>query len=57
VVVGAEDQLTPLKYSALLRDRIPGEGFLVVPGAGHMVTLEAPEAVVREAVSLLAGTS
>jgi pimeloyl-ACP methyl ester carboxylesterase len=57
VVVGAEDKLTPLKYSTLLRDRLPGEGFLVVPGAGHMVTWEAPEAVTKEGASLVAGTS
>jgi pimeloyl-ACP methyl ester carboxylesterase len=57
VVVGAEDQLTPRKYSAFLRERLPGEGFLVVPGAGHMVTLEAPEAVTKEGASLVGVTS
>jgi pimeloyl-ACP methyl ester carboxylesterase len=57
VVVGEEDRLTPSKYSKLLRDKLPGEGLLVVPGAGHMVTWEAPEAVAKEAASLLAGTS
>jgi pimeloyl-ACP methyl ester carboxylesterase len=57
VVVGEEDRLTPPKYSTLLRDKLPGAGFLVVPGAGHMVTWEAPEAVAKEAASLLAGVS
>jgi pimeloyl-ACP methyl ester carboxylesterase len=57
VVVGEEDRLTPPRYSTLLRDRLPREGFLVVPGAGHMVAWEAPEAVAKEAWSLLAGIS
>jgi pimeloyl-ACP methyl ester carboxylesterase len=55
VVVGAEDRLTPTKYSELLRDRLSGEGLLIVPGSGHMVTWEAPEAVTREGASLMAG--
>jgi pimeloyl-ACP methyl ester carboxylesterase len=57
IVVGAEDRLTPPKYSAFLRERLPGDGLLVVPGAGHMVTWEAPDAVTREAALLLAGIS
>jgi pimeloyl-ACP methyl ester carboxylesterase len=57
IVVGAEDRLTPPKHSAFLRERLPGEGFLVVPGAGHMVTWEASDSVTREAVLLLAGIS
>jgi pimeloyl-ACP methyl ester carboxylesterase len=55
LVVGAEDRLTPPKYAAFLRERLPGEGLLVVPGAGHMVTWEAPGAVAREGALLLAG--
>jgi pimeloyl-ACP methyl ester carboxylesterase len=55
IVVGAEDRLTPPKYAAFLRERLPGDGLLVVPGAGHMVTWEAPAAVTREAAALLAG--
>ena len=42
VVVGSEDRLTPPKYAALLRARLPGDRMLVVPGAGHMVACEAP---------------
>ncbi len=41
VVVGREDVLTPPKYAAFLRERLPGTGLLEVPGAGHMVALEA----------------
>jgi 3-oxoadipate enol-lactonase len=45
VVCGAEDRLTPPKYAELLRERIPGARLELVPGAGHMVQLEAPARV------------
>ena len=57
IVVGAEDRLTPPKYAAFLRANLPGDGLLVVPGAGHMVTWESPDAVTGEAAFLLAGIS
>jgi len=57
IVVGAEDRLTPPKYAAFLRANLPGDGLLVVPGVGHMVTWEAPDAVTGEAALLLAGIS
>ena len=57
IVVGAEDRLTPPRYAAFLRERLPGDGLLTVPGAGHMVTWEAPGPVTEEAALLLAGTS
>ncbi len=47
VVCGDQDRLTPPKYSQFLRDRIAGARLEAVPGAGHMVMLEAPEAVAR----------
>jgi pimeloyl-ACP methyl ester carboxylesterase len=55
LVVGEEDRLTPPKYAAFLRAGLPGEGLLTVPGAGHMVTWEAPGAVTSEGALLLAG--
>ena len=45
VVCGTEDRLTPRKYAEYLGDRIAGARLEVVPGAGHMVMLEAPERV------------
>ncbi|HUF38576.1 MAG TPA: alpha/beta hydrolase [Anaerolineales bacterium] len=42
VICGAEDRLTPLRYSQLLASRIEGAELRVIPGAGHMVTLEKP---------------
>jgi pimeloyl-ACP methyl ester carboxylesterase len=53
VVVGTDDRLTPPKYATFLRERLPGEGMLVVPGAGHMVALEAPGEVTRAAADWL----
>ncbi len=53
VVVGSEDRFTPPRYSAFLRERLPGKGMLVVPGAGHMVASEAPGEVTAAAATFL----
>lgn len=45
VVCGTADQLTPPRYSSFLRDCLHGSRLVLVPGAGHLVMLEAPEAV------------
>jgi pimeloyl-ACP methyl ester carboxylesterase len=42
-ICGAEDQLTPPKYSALFANRIVGARVVVVEGAGHYVQLERPD--------------
>ncbi len=54
VLCGTEDRLTPPKYSEYLRDRIAGARLELVPGAGHLVTLEAPGAVARAVEAFLA---
>ncbi|MFD9890756.1 alpha/beta fold hydrolase [Amycolatopsis sp. NPDC059027] len=43
VVVGEQDEFTPLADARLLHDRIPGARLLVVPGAAHMPNLERPD--------------
>ncbi|MFE0020247.1 alpha/beta fold hydrolase [Amycolatopsis sp. NPDC059021] len=43
VVVGEQDEFTPLADARLLHDRIPGSRLLVVPGAAHMPNLERPD--------------
>jgi pimeloyl-ACP methyl ester carboxylesterase len=53
VVVGEEDRLTPPKYAAFLRERLPGDGLLLVRGAGHMVPTEAPADVATAAAAFL----
>ena len=45
MLVGEHDEETPLSYAEALADGIPGAALQVVPGAGHISNLEAPEAV------------
>jgi pimeloyl-ACP methyl ester carboxylesterase len=55
VVCGTKDRMTPIKYSIYLRDRIAGASLQLVEGAGHMVMVERPQAVVRALSDFLAG--
>lgn len=43
ILCGAEDQLTPPKYSEYLHGQIENSRLAVIPQAGHMVMLEQPE--------------
>jgi pimeloyl-ACP methyl ester carboxylesterase len=45
VLCGAQDQLTPPRYSEFLAEKIPGAKLVHIPQAGHMVMLERPQAV------------
>jgi len=45
LVHGGADQRAPLKVAKELHAQIPGSKLVVIPGSGHMVTLEAPERV------------
>ncbi len=45
VLVGAHDRLCPVARHEAMRDLVPGARLVVVEGAGHLTTLEAPEAV------------
>lgn len=45
ILCGREDHLTPVKYSEFLNKKMAGSRLEVVEGAGHMVMLEAPQAV------------
>ena len=45
ILCGAEDRMTPPKYSAFLKARIPGASLEVLPDAGHMLMLEQPDEV------------
>jgi len=51
VICGADDQLTPPKYSRFLGEKIAGARVVVVPRAGHYVQAEKPRettAAIRE---------
>jgi 3-oxoadipate enol-lactonase len=45
VLVGERDEETPLSYAEALADGIPGARLQIIPAAGHISNLEAPEAV------------
>jgi len=45
VLVGEHDEETPLSYAQALADGIPHARLQIIPGAGHISNLEAPEAV------------
>ncbi|MFM7206921.1 MAG: alpha/beta fold hydrolase [Planctomycetaceae bacterium] len=54
LVVGAEDQLTPPACLSLAEMLMPNAKLLIVPGAGHLVPLEAPEIFNRALLEFLA---
>jgi pimeloyl-ACP methyl ester carboxylesterase len=45
VLCGAEDRMTPLKYSRYLAENIAGAKLEIFDGAGHMLMLEKPDEV------------
>ena len=46
VLVGNRDRLTPPRLARELVSSIPGARLVVLPGAGHMLPLEAPDEIV-----------
>ena len=52
IVCGSQDRLAPSRYAVYLRDHIAGASLHLVEGAGHMVMIEQPAAVVRALVAL-----
>jgi pimeloyl-ACP methyl ester carboxylesterase len=44
ILSGEEDEMTPVKYSQFLHDRIKGSKMEILPDAGHMVMMESPQA-------------
>ncbi len=47
VIVGEDDELTPVKYSQFLSQQLPDATLVTFEGAGHMVMLERPNGVVE----------
>lgn len=45
VLVGTRDTLTPPRLGRKLADALPDAELIVLPGAGHMLPLEAPDAI------------
>ncbi|MGV3758044.1 MAG: alpha/beta fold hydrolase, partial [Actinomycetota bacterium] len=46
VMVGTRDRLTPPRAAKVLAEHLPDVQLLVLPGAGHMLPLEAPDRIV-----------
>jgi len=57
VLCGADDRMTPVRFSQYLADTIPSGRLVVVPEAGHMVMLERPQAVADALGTFLSGVS
>ncbi len=53
-ICGEEDQLTPPKYTRFFGEKIVGCRAVVVPGAGHYVQVERPDATTTAMRDLLA---
>ncbi len=47
VVVGEHDEITPRPFAERMADAVPGASLSVIPDAGHLSNLEAPEAFER----------
>lgn len=54
-IVGAEDRMTPPKYSKFLHERISGSKLEIVEGVGHMLPLERPDEYNERVLSFLKG--
>lgn len=57
VLVGGADILKPARYSMIIANGIAGSRFQEIPGAGHAVVLEQPEAVADALLGFLAEIS
>jgi len=51
IIVGAQDMMTPVKYSQYLHDKIEKSKLLVIENAGHSVMLEQSSKVNQEILS------
>ena len=55
VICGAEDEMTPVKYSQYLADKIPAARLIIIEGGSHLVFMEKPEEVNRAIGEFLRG--
>ncbi len=51
VLIGASDSMTPPKIGRALAEKIAGSHTVVIPGSGHMMMAEAPDAVLDALVA------
>lgn len=55
VVRGGEDHAAPSRHAELIVEHVPRARHVTVPGAGHMLSFEAPETLVDAIVAASAG--
>jgi len=53
ILVGEEDELTPPARARAMAEAIPGARLVVIPGAGHLLPLERPDAMTKELLDFL----
>ena len=53
LILGAEDRLTPVRGTRALQEAIPAPDVKVLPGAGHTIMVEAPNAMLDALHSVL----
>ena len=54
VLAGAEDRIIPVERARAMTERIPGAKLKVIPAAGHLPSLEAPETTTAAIQAFLA---
>ena len=54
VIVGKEDIPTPVAKAKRIAEKIPGAKLVIIPDAGHLCTVEEPEAVSKAIEEFLA---
>lgn len=57
VVIGEHDQLTAPPHSVRMQQAIPGARLVMLPGAGHMSSIEDPETVSRTLLDFFTSVS
>jgi 3-oxoadipate enol-lactonase len=55
ILVGSEDQGTPISASEAMKERIRASELCVIPSAAHLSNIEQPEVFNRELVAFLKG--
>jgi pimeloyl-ACP methyl ester carboxylesterase len=53
VIVGAEDQMTPIELSQEIHNLTPGSTFHIIPGCGHLPPIEKPAALAAILLGLM----
>ncbi|HHS97048.1 MAG TPA: alpha/beta hydrolase [Chloroflexi bacterium] len=53
VLTGSEDRMTPSRFGRWLAEQAPRGKFVLIEGAGHMLALERPQAVLENVTTFL----